>query len=395
MLDKRLEDTEIEDIKTLIGNDTAENRRLEYKRQLNITSVEEKQEFLRDVIAFANSNGGDIIFGIAENKNDAINYSIEGFDIDETEDQLNQKIINIVRDSTEPKLTNIHFKLIKYKDNKVIYIIRIPESILKPHRITFHTDSGFYVRTATGKQKMDVNDLRIAFGFANDIRTRIANYDNNRVAAISDELIAFYGEKRPSIIFHAYPFSALGGNSRYTINELKYLCDKAGIWNFNGINGNRIVVDGVQFGQGHLDNRNFGMLYLMNNGIIEARETSYFRSNWPDGYGGKYNGISYEALFNEWKELIGKIFKYYKLMEISFPIVFTAQIIFAKNYEIQNQTMLLSGMTSPKIDRDLLNLTAVTIDNLDCSVETILQPMLDSLWNASGYNHCWLFDKNK
>ena len=66
LFDKKIENINIEDIESLIENSVCENKNLDYKRELHIDTDSDKKEFLADISSFANSNGGDIIFGIEE-----------------------------------------------------------------------------------------------------------------------------------------------------------------------------------------------------------------------------------------------------------------------------------------------------------------------------------------
>jgi hypothetical protein len=45
-------------------NGVAEGRQLDYKEQLPISSDDDKREFLGDVTSFANTAGGDLIYGV-------------------------------------------------------------------------------------------------------------------------------------------------------------------------------------------------------------------------------------------------------------------------------------------------------------------------------------------
>jgi predicted HTH transcriptional regulator len=56
------------DIQRLITNAVPESRTLEYKQTLKIGSDGDKKEFLADVSAFANTDGGDIIYGLSADK---------------------------------------------------------------------------------------------------------------------------------------------------------------------------------------------------------------------------------------------------------------------------------------------------------------------------------------
>lgn len=68
MITKQLQAINRADLESLIENAVRENTTLDYKQELPGYNDEEKKEFLRDVLAFANTAGGDIIFGISERR---------------------------------------------------------------------------------------------------------------------------------------------------------------------------------------------------------------------------------------------------------------------------------------------------------------------------------------
>lgn len=59
-----------ESILALIG--MQESGTLEFKQEVNISTKEEKKEFLYDVASFSNNHGGSIIYGIIENEGEAV-----------------------------------------------------------------------------------------------------------------------------------------------------------------------------------------------------------------------------------------------------------------------------------------------------------------------------------
>ena len=78
MLDGKIEKIDKEDIDTLIENSICENKNLEYKRELHIDLDADKKEFLADISSFANSFGGDILFGIEEDAAEKVPIKIVG-----------------------------------------------------------------------------------------------------------------------------------------------------------------------------------------------------------------------------------------------------------------------------------------------------------------------------
>ena len=70
MLPLRFEEITIQDVLELVELKTAERRTLEYKERLSTGNREERTEFLSDVSSFANASGGDILYGIAEERDE-------------------------------------------------------------------------------------------------------------------------------------------------------------------------------------------------------------------------------------------------------------------------------------------------------------------------------------
>ena len=56
------------DIDELVSNQVPEGQELDYKELLPGTTLDEKREYLYDLTSFANTSGGVMIFGIAEQR---------------------------------------------------------------------------------------------------------------------------------------------------------------------------------------------------------------------------------------------------------------------------------------------------------------------------------------
>ncbi len=136
MINKKIEDITIDDIKLLIDNGVVENKKLEYKKQLDINSDGEKKEFLADISSFANTNDGDIIFGVEESSEEKVPVAMDGIEY-KTEDELIRRIEDILRDSIKPRITNKEYKFLRLSEKMCILIIRIYKSKQLPHRIEF------------------------------------------------------------------------------------------------------------------------------------------------------------------------------------------------------------------------------------------------------------------
>ena len=100
MIDKEIEQITENDLQRLVTNKVAENRTLDYKEELPKKNNEEKKEFYKDISSFANALGGDIIYGISEEKKTKI--PIYKIDFTSLEDKkVHNKMIEMVSQMLE------------------------------------------------------------------------------------------------------------------------------------------------------------------------------------------------------------------------------------------------------------------------------------------------------
>ncbi len=161
MLEKEFSSIAKADIDALITNQVNESRVLDYKGSYCIQSESEKKEFLADICAFANTNGGHIIFGIEEqrdanNKPTGVPISALGIQ-DFNADAETLRIEEIIRNGLAPRLSGVLAKKIDGFANGPIFLVRIPQSWSSPHMVTFQTRPSFYSRNNSGDTRRNLN----------------------------------------------------------------------------------------------------------------------------------------------------------------------------------------------------------------------------------------------
>lgn len=112
-----------------------------------------KDDLKKEVIAFANSDGGTIIIGVDDDG------SIVG--VDNTDEEL-LKITNMVRDSIKPDITMYLSYDIKDYDNKKCIVINIRQGNQRPYYISDKgiKPNGVYVRQGTASAPASVSLIR-------------------------------------------------------------------------------------------------------------------------------------------------------------------------------------------------------------------------------------------
>lgn len=144
-----------EDIESLINNDAEESLNLEFKEARALSKDDKyKAEITKDVSAFANSDGGIIIYGIQEKAHKASHITF--IDGNEFTKEWLELVINsgINRKIPNLKIYPIH------KDGDIkqtIYLIKIPYSIEAPH---MNKEKLYYKRFNFQSVKMEEYEVR-------------------------------------------------------------------------------------------------------------------------------------------------------------------------------------------------------------------------------------------
>ncbi|WP_299192460.1 ATP-binding protein [uncultured Erythrobacter sp.] len=199
MISEPLEAIGTDTLDRLIANGVAENRTLEYKRDLpNPKDKDSKREFLADVTSFANSQGGDLLYGIDAPR--GIPTAIAELSIDDPDAEL-RRWEDIIQSGVEPRIPGLHFRWIAYAEGRGVLLIRVPPSPVGPHRIIFGNWSRFFSRRSNAKYEMDTHELREAFVAGEALPNRIHSLHLQAVeAAVRGDLPVGLGDDPKAIV---------------------------------------------------------------------------------------------------------------------------------------------------------------------------------------------------
>lgn len=160
MLGRKLEDLTFEDIRALVPAGLSEGRTLEFKRDPLGGSDDAKREFLADLSSFANSQGGDLIFGVTDEN--GIATAADGVTVNDPDAEI-LRLESLARDGLQPRISGLHSRWLPKDSTSGAIVIRVPASLNAPHRIVFKNSGRFWRRHSRGKAEMDVAELREAF----------------------------------------------------------------------------------------------------------------------------------------------------------------------------------------------------------------------------------------
>lgn len=272
-------------------------------------------------------------------------------------------------------------------------IIRVPQSLIGPHRVEYKGHNKFFTRNNKGKYQMDVNELRLSFNSGLNLEKRIEDFKMNRYYEILSNKYNKLITDSPIFVIHYIPLSALNDIPNLSINNIKQAMTKANSTALGYGYLKRITLDGVAMD--YKENERSSFALYKNNGIIEKATTNFFRKQYeftsvsPSPIIDYING--YQVLdkvisdFNEVKE-------YYTNVGVSAPLIIACSILNAQGFTIPTRDWYdILG----KVDREILLIDNLYVENYNDRTETILKPIFDSVYNACGYERCPAYDNNQ
>lgn len=378
MLGQSLDGLTFAELEKLLG-DAQESRTLEFKRELVGTKDEDKREFLADISAFANTMGGDIIFGVESKQGIAV--AVRGVELNDPDAEI-QRLENVLRTNLDPRLPRVEMRWISGSDGRGALVIHVPRSWAAPHRVTFRDHAKFYGRNSAGKYALDVGELRAAFVNAEGLIQSVRRFRQERVATVEADEGAVPLRSGAKMIFHIVPLSAFSAPQDIPLDANQSLIQPPG----SGMGFNyRHTLEGFSTyrGQENVIESMYTYALLFRSGIIEA--VSVVGHEDEQGPFIAPETIEWDLLkvFGSYCEILTK------------HAVEPPYYIFLSLTGVRNHSLRLARpFATPTQRRDILLLPEVTIDDATQVPEQILRPLFDLFWNAFGFPTSYSFDKN-
>ena len=384
MIEKNIDQITEEDLQALVDNSVIERKTLEYKQALPSNSDSDKKEFLADVSSFANASGGDLIFGIIEDTETGTPKSVEGLSIENVDQEI-LRLENMIRDGIAPRILAVSTKQIPLSNSKVALLIRIGKSWISPHRVTLGSHDKFYSRSSNGKYPLDVGELRVAFNLSETITERIRNFRLDRISKVlaNETPVPLYDNSK--IVLHLIPVISFSPAQSYDISKIASNPSSMPPIRSAGWN-NRYNLDGFITYDGDQEDKSRSYVQFFRNGIIEAVEGFLLRLR---GERPTIPSIAFE------QELIKSLTDYLavlKTLEVEPPIFIFLSLLGVKGYSMGIDTWRYDIEEIHTIDRDILQLPEVIIENYDEAAEKMLKPCFDSIWNACGFSRSFYYN---
>ena len=378
-LEKPLDTISEDDLKQLIENQILEKKNLDYKLLLPSNSDADKKEFLADVSSFANTTGGDIIYGMAQDNTTGLPIELKGIDL-ENPDKETLRLETMIREGIEPRIPSVTTQPIKLANAKMAIIIRIKKSWVSPHRLKFLRSYRFYARGTNGKYELDIGELRNAFTLSESLNERIKRFREERIASLYANETPVPFIKTAKMILHLIPLVFSNPSISYDIEKARANAQFFLPLRFSS--GSTVTMrynlEGLlSFATDAKSGLAFSFTQLYRNGVMEIVDGSTLE---PSGNKNEIPSISYEEV------LISMLPRYLSGLQnllVEQPIIIFLTLVGVKGYFMA--TDIFSTQKSYSIDKDILLLPETIIDTYDAKAEQVLKPAFDAIWNSCGF----------
>ena len=395
LFEKRLEAINKSDLNELVVGEVRESRTLDYKNELpaHSQSNEKKGEFLADVSALANGDGGILIYGVEERLDNGQSTGIPGRivglrfpPLDEEENRLR----GILMAQLDPRLSphSVDFRMIDGFPNGSVLLVRVKKSWIGPHMVKLdgkYRDT-FHVRDGAFNRKLDTQGIRDAMLASADLGERVRALATERLRQFQS-LRASLLHPGPRIVLHVIPSVAARHGVILDPAEVEAIWNEAGIVPFFGTPGSCDLlynVDGllVTTKRSYNEVTSAGFAQVFRDGTLEIAGGGALRSHFHD------NEIRSQVIEEELIRLIDASAKLLARLRVDPPLVAQVTLLGLSRYS-HHSTRTGLGVASagePQFDRDVtvLPLQWLDTETLELGPASAAKPLLDAFWQAGG-----------
>jgi hypothetical protein len=355
------------DLLTLIADGEPEGKTLDYKRDPVGRTDADKKEFLYDVSSFANTLGGDLIFGIDEAGGVATNLvGLPNVNADEEILRLEQ----MARDGIRPPIIGLQSKGISLANGNSAIVMRIPKSWNPPHQVTYQNAFRFYGRASNGKYQLDVTELRSVFSLSTSAAERLKLFRIERVAKVSGGDTPVPLEVGAKMIVHILPLVAFTGHYFADLNRL-WRDHSSLVGVLRGGGSPLFNVDGLVLASANRPASRYAQVFR--DGCIEVVADWSAEANTSARLPCPAFEIAITEHVYRGKQLLQHI-------GVTPPLVIMITMIGMKGWRIATQW----DNSAAAFDRDPLFIPELVLEAFDGLAQNDSRPLIDAIWNAAG-----------
>jgi Putative DNA-binding domain len=374
-------------LKQICKDKCPESQTLEFKRDLPGSSDKDKHELCKDVSALANTDGGDLVYGIHEV--DSMADSIRPI-TGEKWDDADLRVRSVLDARVDLRIHGIKIQRVDVAGGFVM-IIRVPSSFDGPHCVRNDSNRKFFMRNGPMVNDMSFDQLRGAFGRTATLAERANLFITNRLEVITARKTKVRIFNKPNWVIHLVPISSMAGRTNVNLSSVyantpRELMGENQDYNYRSLN-----IDGLTHHTG--DEANEGCeAYncVFRSGVLEGAEQGggTVQRTGQIPYQGIYAVQTSKYFHSSLKRFLGAATS----LGITGPAVLSLAIVNVEGFTLALDRGFHRERGVPA-DRPHLVAPSQWIEDIEAvKVDEILRPLLDSLWQGFGLPSCTDFD---
>lgn len=352
----------------------SESSTIDFKEELTKNTDQGKNELAKDVCAFANADGGDLVFGIKEEKDSGTAHCVVPLD-GESFDEALRRLLQTLEAWVEPRIQGIQFQNVPI-DGGFVLVLRVPASFDGPH-CTRNNNSQrrFVIRNGTITSDMSYDQLRTAFDRTASLADEARKFIASRMQLVQAQKTWRPMDDGPVAIVELTPLSGLAGRKPIDIKTVEY--SSLIFWDSGG--SSVLNLDGlIAYSEG--TKGIWGMTQMYRNGCIEAVRVVGGIDN-----SGK-TGIWCEDVIAFYATSINSTLTLWKKLGIQGPALVQCGLLHT-NSGVLSTDQLSSFSTRKMADRPHMVFPEIWIEDLSSAsdADQLLLSTVEVLWQSFGY----------
>ena len=381
MLLERWDNIDAETLAELCESNAPETISLDFKQELYGSTPDDKSEFLKDVCALANAEGGDLVFGIAEAKGGAGRIMPI---TDPSADRAMRKMGQILDGSVEPRLPSFQWKHVTVEGGYVL-ILRVTKSLIGPHRLVVNNFSRFPIRNGTHIADMSYDQLRDAFGRTATLLGQAKLFRAQRLAIIPDGLWKPVPKDQPHFVVHLIPLASMTGRTAVDLVEVRKRFNELQGYRWMGT-GCSFNLDGLLVWDGNPMPNITRYTQVFRDGALETVDTTFS----SDHNGGRW--IASAVFACAVRACFASLLAAARKNGFNGSAVASVSLGGVKDF-VMYMGQFFNTRDNYKSDRNDLILPEIWIENIETiDIDAVAKPLLDVAWQAFGIETCSYYD---
>jgi Putative DNA-binding domain len=386
MLNKNINRISLSDYQELVTNRVPESKTMEYKQVLLLNTDKDKKEFLADASAFANSEGGDLIYGIIENH--GIPVSIPGITMINP-DSIILQIESLLRDGIDPRICNVTINTCPIGSNHILHI-HVPKDLQRIHQVTLKDHFKFYARNSNGKYIMRTEDIENEMHLRSVSKLKIKSFLDDRLEIIILNKAPVILHSNGKIALHLIPIPNFTHQVSINLNDTNEFYkipplgggNRTPRRNFEGL-----LSASLAPGQTSYDN----YLQIFRTGVMETVNSEFFFPYQKELRMVVSKGCNYEV---EIVKTIDQYLRVFKNNKVELPAYLFLSFLGVKDYYIVSDKTRYVFNEIKRLDKTDIKFDPLEIEFYDQDLPTLLKPYFDILWNACGFERSYNYDES-